>query len=330
MLAIVAALAIGIGLIATRLPLGRRRTVATIATTVALSIAIAAWMFTRDTNAITAFVAATVALLIWRTAIARTRWTIAPLALTCALAGFIVYSAGVASERNALVAQNGASWPRELSARASFPMIDNLLVRVLPDEAARDYFVDRGLPQVDDLMRFAGKPAQHAGPLFLSPSFAAARQWLGENGAGTYARWLLRHPLSRADEVVAHSWDILSPRDLASYMPTGWGDGEDPPVALLGELTTSETVLLCLLLATPFMLRHPRRHPISGIALCLVVSGIAGAAAAYYGDTIEITRHCYGSGQQIVLGLVLGLIGWLDRHPTASETPVESAPPRAA
>ena len=40
--------------------------------------------------------------------------------------------------------------------------------------------------------------------------------------------------------------------------------------------------------------------------------------AGYYGDTLEIARHCYGAGQQVVLGLFLAMIGWLDGVPRSA------------
>jgi len=36
-------------------------------------------------------------------------------------------------------------------------------------------------------------------------------------------------------------------------------------------------------------------------------------APAYYGDAAEVSRHCYGAGQQTVLGLFLACLAWLDR-----------------
>jgi len=41
-----------------------------------------------------------------------------------------------------------------------------------------------------------------------------------------------------------------------------------------------------------------------------------GILASYYGDAVELTRHCYGAAQQLVLGLFLAAIAWLDRLAT--------------
>ena len=59
-------------------------------------------------------------------------------------------------------------------------------------------------------------------------------------------------------------------------------------------------------------MRAPRAHPSTAIALVLISSGVVGAAVAHYGDLLEFTRHCYGAGQQIVFGLFVSLIAWID------------------
>jgi predicted MFS family arabinose efflux permease len=75
--------------------------------------------------------------------------------------------------------------------------------------------------------------------------------------------------------------------------------------------------LLALLLATPWLLRGQRADALSGLALCMIASGLAGVVASYYGDAVELSRHCYGAGQQVVLGMFLALVARLDRvgHP---------------
>jgi hypothetical protein len=77
--------------------------------------------------------------------------------------------------------------------------------------------------------------------------------------------------------------------------------------------TTCELLLLALLLAAPLALRRPRGHITTAVAVVLIGSGVAGAAAAYYGDAYEVARHMFGAGQQIVLGLFLAPLAWLDR-----------------
>jgi hypothetical protein len=118
----------------------------------------------------------------------------------------------------------------------------------------------------------------------------------------------MRHPIDRTIELVKARWITLSP-GLGTYMPGGW----IRRASVVRTLTLNRTVLLLLVLASPWLLRRPRADAMCGLALCIVVSGTVGVAAAYYGDAAEVARHCYGAGQQVVLGLFLALIAWADR-----------------
>jgi hypothetical protein len=92
-------------------------------------------------------------------------------------------------------------------------------------------------------------------------------------------------------------------------MPAGW----NPRGSLVRRLTVNRTVLLVLLFAAPLLLRRPRADAGRGLVLCVIVSGLVGVVASYYGDAAEVSRHCYGAGQQVVLGLFLAPVLWLDR-----------------
>jgi len=90
-------------------------------------------------------------------------------------------------------------------------------------------------------------------------------------------------------------------------------------MAVIGTVTKRDLtslggfLLVALIASLPALMRAPRAHPLTAVALVLIASGVVGAAVAYYGDLLEFTRHCYGAGQQIVFGLFLSLIAWIDR-----------------
>ena len=83
--------------------------------------------------------------------------------------------------------------------------------------------------------------------------------------------------------------------------------------SVLRQLTQKHAFLLVLVIAAPALLWRPRAAPLRGLALCLLASGLFGVAAAYYGDAAEVSRHCYGPGQQVVLALFVALLAWVDR-----------------
>ncbi len=327
LMALVIAAAIGLATVATRCPNGRARSLACWGLAGLVAVSSAAWMLARDTNAITALVAAVLAAAIWRLdrRVRSERWAVALTAWTIAVAGFTVWSAGV-TPRAPMGIPWTAAWQPEILARGTPSAINDVSQRVLTTPDGREFFVERGLPQADELAKAGARGAGDAA-LMLDPELSPARIWVAEH-KGVYAEWLVAHPLARANELVAHLWDVLSPTDLARYMPGGWRTG-----GVLGrssrELTAGESVLIALLVVSPLLLRRAWRHPCALVAAVLVASGAIGAAAAYYGDTIEMSRHCYGSGQQIVLGLFVALVAWLDRTTTTSRgtRPDRSADP---
>lgn len=299
--------------LAARMPVGRARAIACWSLT-ALHVATAiAWLLARDSNAIAAIAAIAIAGTLWR--LHRTwrdaRWAVVLVATVAVASGFAMWTTRVGPTPPTNLTLH-IHWPPSFFPRTAFPTANNVILRVLPDPAAKAFFVERGLPQVDELATLTWEPPERR--FFEGPELAPARDWIAEHGSSVYMRWLLSHPLDRADELARRLWDVLAPEDLVIYMPLGWISSYGFPGWTVRRATTSELLLFALLLAAPFALRRPTRHITSAVAVVLIGSGVLGAAAAYYGDAFEVSRHMFGAGQQIVLGLFLAPLVWLDRR----------------
>jgi hypothetical protein len=268
---------------------GRRR----IAVAVAVGGLGLLWMLTRDTNVFVAVAAVAVAMIVWRGW--RHRWAWVVCGLVAAVTAVVLWSTGQPHER--LPYQQ--AWYARFTPRGAYPMVDNLVSRVYPDQ--RD--------ELPPELRGFAEPHEQVWRLVEDHAEQRPLQdWLVDHGASTYTRWLLRHPIDRFLELVGARWTVLA-GPTNRYMPVGWV----PRGSVIGRLTRSRTLLWVLLLAAPLVLRKPRADVRLGVVLCVVVSGLVGVAASYYGDAAEVSRHCYGAGQQVVLGLFLALLVWLDR-----------------
>ena len=295
------------------------RTVLAIAT----GLVSCAWIFTRDTNAISALVATVVAAVVWsaRRWWRDARWAVPLAGVIVVAAVFSLWSTRVVPDRPLPIQDD---WHMQLTARGAGPLINNLRVRVFPSDRA--WLAERGAP-VDELSRLG--MADEWSNLAASP---ASKAWIAEHGASTYLRWLLRHPIDRAVQLI-RGWHRLLAGNNPGYMPPAWiaHDDAHPVVEALRQLTANRWVLLALLALAPLALRRPRAQPACGLALCVIASGIAGSIAAYFGDSIEINRHCYGAAQQVVLGLFFAHLAWLDRRRARTATPLDGrgamAPP---
>lgn len=302
LMALIAAGAIGLAVTA-RTPWSRARIAIAVATG-ALGVA---WMFARDTNAIAALVAVAVATLIWPV---RRWWTTGRWGI--GLAGVATAAALVAlwSTRVPAPLPSQQHWYVPLTMRGGYPLLDNMLARVLPSDRA--WLAERGAP-VDVLAQFAGPEITPERLVYRKPELAPTQVWLEDHGPATYLRWLARHPVARIGELIGARWTVLAAR-YPTTMPVGWiaPGGANPVVEAVRRLTTTRWLLLALIAASPLLLWRSRAAPLTGVALCMVASGVVAAAASYYGDSAELARHCYGAGQLIVLGLFIGLVAWLD------------------
>ncbi|HEY5949274.1 MAG TPA: hypothetical protein VIV40_27460 [Kofleriaceae bacterium] len=313
LMALLVAGAFGLALVA-RMPAGRRRTIASWVLTTGFACTALTWLFTRDTNAFTAVVAVVIAAALWglHRAWRHVPWFCALAMLLVVASGFSLWTARQAPNTPTNLTLHLFT-PAEYLPRSRFPIANNVILRIVPDPLARNYFVEHGLPQADELatMKDTWVPDER---FFRDPHFEPARVWVAEHGASVYMKWLLAHPLDRADELVRHAGDLLAPQDMNGYMPTGWIYAYGFPGWAIRRTTQSEVVLLALFILLPFALRRPKRHVTTAIAAVLIGSGVIGAAAGYYGDAFEASRHMFGAGQQIVLGLFLAPLAWLDRQ----------------
>jgi hypothetical protein len=271
---------------------GRARVAAAVGTGV-LGLA---WLLTRDTNAVIAVTAAGVAMVVWRGWRQRWAW--------CASGLVVLAAAGMMWSSNQphppLPYQQ--PWDPRFTPRSVYPMIDNIITRVLPDQ--RD--------ELPAGLRVFAEPTEQVWRLILDdPAIRPLHDWLLGHGASTYGRWLIRHPLDRVAELIDARWVALVGSYNQRYMPAGWS----PHGSVLRRLTMNHALLMVLMLASPLLLRGSRADPLTGLVLCMIASGVVGAVAAFYGDAAEVSRHCYGAGQQIVLGLFLALVVWLDQVP---------------
>lgn len=273
------------GVIASTRMTGRARVLAATATGV---IAVA-WLFTRDTNAFIAVTAAFVAMIVLRGRASRTGWLVT--ALTLALATVALWSA--TREHAPLPFQS--AWYVPFTPRNRFPLVNNLFLRVGHDEPSR---LPAEVLRLDNAMAFVNAGAE-ARP---------AQDWVVQHGASVYAGWLVSHPLDRVGDVLGQRWPLLT-GSLAHYMPGHWVATNQSPVRAV---TYSRWVLRILLVACLMFLWRARREQLHGLILCLLLSALAGVFASYYGDAVELARHCYGAAQQFVFGLFLACIAWLD------------------
>ena len=275
---------------------------------VALVVVTAAWIFTRDTNAIIALAA--IALCARR--LRGMRWAIASAAAIGIAAVVSIWSSQVVP-RQPLGIQLTEGWAPESTRRGAFALVDDFMIRVMPDPDARKRAIADGMPWSPELEQFVGTGAYGS---FLSEArYAPTRDWIFAHGTTTYVGWLARHPIARINEVVGFASNILTPQDMGPYyMRTGWR-GNDYGGALMKTfrtLTESSAIVLALVICVPLAWRRVRAHPLAPAIAVLAWSAVIGVFAAYYGDAMEMVRHAWGASQQLIVALVLAVVVRVD------------------
>jgi len=280
------ALAGAFGLVHAR---GRRRVTLAVAT----GVVGLAWLLTRDTNAFVAVTAAGLAMIVWRGW--RQRWAWVALALP--LVGAVVVISSTRIAHAPLPYQH--DWYARFTPRGVYPMIDNVTARSVAE-------LREDMPAA--LRPYTDHPIGVEWLVRAAPEHRPLQDWLIDHGAATYARWLVAHPVDRVRELIDARWIALA-GPTSRYMPRGW----TARGSVARRLTVNRNLIVLLLFAAPLLLWKPRVDARSGLVLCILVSGVVGVAASYYGDAAEVARHCYGAGQQVVVALFLALVVWLDR-----------------
>jgi hypothetical protein len=316
---IVIALMIGLTAVARRQR--RYRALFTAVLAVAAILATTAFVFTRDTEAILVLAAAAMATCLhsaWRAWWKHDRWAIAIAAVVVLASGFSVASSQVIPAQPVPVTWVDG-WATEATTRGAYPLVDNFMMRVMTDLAAKARAIRAGLSWAPELDRFIGnKPFPE---FFTEPRYHAQRSWIIDHGALAYVGVLARHPLDHLEELVATSWYILTPPDFGrAYMPPGWRANTygRASMQLFRGLTESSVTILVLMITCSLTWRRVRKHSMSAVAAVLLWSALVGLFAAYYGDAMEMARHAWGAGQQLILALVLIGVLRLDEQSTTS------------
>ncbi|NVB82600.1 MAG: hypothetical protein HOV81_29740 [Kofleriaceae bacterium] len=312
LMALSLAAAIALLVVPERIADERRRRWARVALQVVLVAVLAAWMFTRDTNAVVALCGVAIANVYGgrprRAHIGR----LVASGVVAAVAIFVMWSTSVIPPPTRLSVHDG--WQRDLTARGTFSTLNSIVDRVFPDPEARAFFADHGLVAVEDLARI-----QDRNEIIKDPRYAESQRWIAEHGRGVYIRWLATHPLERLEDQVTYFWSLLGVHAEQTYsMPTRMWVGRRSLLRRVLPVTTSKPVILVLLVVFPVVVWRMRRDSLARFALGCVLAGWIGSIAAFYADTSEPTRHCYGSGQQVIFGLFLVVLVWFDARSRAA------------
>jgi hypothetical protein len=255
------------------------------------TIATVAWMLVRDSHGIPALILVlALAIFAWRVSDQAMRKTL----LKCV---------GVL-----LLAFSYISIAQAVSNRNQYPLMNNIGLRILPDQAMTNHFVDRGMPTNETLVGRVGRNTWDDGEIFLkSPDLIDFRKWV--NGSGQTDQlvslaidapfWIdvMRKELPVSLAYDFHDYDRFQTLDRLPAQTLGF-DTPRTTVALNLWLLTGVTAITGL-----FFLSKSRKLAI--VSIVALSATLVELYASIAGDAVEVQRHLIGPIMRLSVVLIL-------------------------
>ncbi len=252
-----------------------------------------AWMLVRDSHGIPVLVLVIgLAVFTWRASKKDLRSTLFKcIALLLVMFSYIAISQGV-------------------SNRNQYPLMNNVGLRILPDQEMANRFVDRGMPPSETLSGRSGRNTWDDGEVFLkAPELAQFRQWV--NGSGQTDQLL-----SLAMD--APFWIDVMQKELPGSLAYDFHDYdrfntlERLPEQTFGfdaPRTTNQLVLwlataLAAIIALLYFAKSQKIAVFSTIALAAFLTEMYASIA---GDAVEVQRHLVGPFLRIFIIVIIAI-----------------------
>lgn len=267
---------------------------------IAFVIVIAAFAYTRDTNALVVGVLALIALAL----ATRRSWRVR---------GLVIGVAGLLFAFSATTLADAADPPRWY-----WPLAETTSLRLLSDPGATRYLVDHGFPLDANTRALPGNYIFVVGQVTEGPAYRKFRRWVRVDGRRVYLDFLVSHP----------GWALRRPfddrkalLDLGVIEEYGGAHLNRPggPFTVVGAIAapTSEVfaelwaAVGAIALAGLFWRRVFQRALLGAVAISGALA-IVAYYSAWHGDALEVYRHALSATVELRLALWLVTILVID------------------
>lgn len=188
--------------------------------------------------------------------------------------------------------------------RYELPLLNTIVVRILPNTEHLKWFTERGMPCANELKTdFTGIDVddtlgqQKIFRLYNDTAYSRLFDWVLKRGQKTYMQFLITHPsysllLEEPSEQKERifAYDLFytdEPRGYIQYIPSVF------PIFNL----TAVLILLFVLLLFYFW----QKNPVYIITICLALMVLLNTLLCYNADALEVERHLFITGIMIQL-----------------------------
>lgn len=197
----------------------------------------------------------------------------------------------------------------EYSDRWTGPYYGVLQDRILVDRQAREFFLERGMPDgelIEDILTMDRRDFHER--MRRAEPFRELWQWTEDHGRGTYLGYLIRRPGEVVTAPIRERDHLLNPLSTEYRHPDATTPGwlmvvtpivyprQTPIMVLWTGLVVAAVVLAA---------RWKRIRPQWYLALLLAFVAYGLMILAWYADSIEVERHVYQAAFQLRLSLLL-------------------------
>jgi len=184
----------------------------------------------------------------------------------------------------------------KMGERSKLPVINSIVLRVLPDTAYTNWFVRNGMPDAERLKRnfgvlpaFNEDSAYQLWTLYNDTAYRSFTNWAAEKGQATYTRFLITHPryVFLTDESPAQLSRIMSYNLFYIDEPRGYSVYVQ---SLFPLFNIRVVAVLCIVLMIIYI---RRKTPILYAPVFLLLFTSLNALLCYNADALEVRRHLY-------------------------------------
>ena len=183
--------------------------------------------------------------------------------------------------------------------RSELPVINSIVVRIMPNKEHRQWFIDKGMPCASQLQKnFAGMDIREVASqekmfrLYRDSSYQEFFHWVIEKGQATYILFMMTHPayVILMEETQEQKDRIWAHNLFYTDEPRGYSQWVQSVFPLFN---LSAVLLMCAILAAIWRLR---KNQIYAIVLCLTLIVLLNAWLCYNVDALEVERHLFTTG----------------------------------
>jgi hypothetical protein len=196
--------------------------------------------------------------------------------------------------------------------------LNNITLRVLPNNEFYQYFYSMGMP-VDEETRARWRDKLPDLDVYYDSIVPAFPNWVEENWSSSFSKWLIRFPFYTISAPFFQ--DEFPPRDSFIWFKSP-GYHAVIPYFFTGNHMTRPIIWslawICLSTITILVLGIQfQKRNLSLFFIGLILLGYVNALLSWHGDVLETARHTVPAGVQLKTGLIAGLAFILDTYITS-------------